>query len=69
VAAGTVKILLLTWHVMTHVMTHGGYFPLLCDLLQANLNRMMADYTGQPLAKIEEDTDRDRYAGQWPAEP
>eukprot|EP00878_Enallax_costatus_P016090 GHUV01016871.1.p1 GENE.GHUV01016871.1~~GHUV01016871.1.p1 ORF type:complete len:188 (+),score=61.01 GHUV01016871.1:599-1162(+) len=32
-----------------------------CHVLQANLNRMMADYTGQPLAKIEEDTDRDRY--------
>jgi ATP-dependent protease ClpP protease subunit len=28
---------------------------------KANLNRMMADYTGQPLAKIEEDTDRDRW--------
>jgi len=28
---------------------------------KANLNRIMADYTGQPLAKIEEDTDRDRY--------
>ena len=28
---------------------------------QANLNRIMADYTSQPLAKIEEDTDRDRY--------
>jgi hypothetical protein len=24
----------------------------------------MADYTGQPLAKIEEDTDRDRWAAQ-----
>lgn len=68
VAAGTVKILLLTWHDVMHV-THGGYYPLLCVSLQANLNRMMADYTGQPLAKIEEDTDRDRYAGQWPAKP
>ncbi|WIA09671.1 hypothetical protein OEZ85_009057 [Tetradesmus obliquus] len=28
---------------------------------KANLNRIMADYTSQPLAKIEEDTDRDRY--------
>ncbi|KAG2484223.1 hypothetical protein HYH03_016958 [Edaphochlamys debaryana] len=28
---------------------------------KANLNRIMADYCGQPLAKIEEDTDRDRY--------
>eukprot|EP00879_Flechtneria_rotunda_P001985 GHRR01002160.1.p1 GENE.GHRR01002160.1~~GHRR01002160.1.p1 ORF type:complete len:370 (+),score=138.47 GHRR01002160.1:161-1270(+) len=28
---------------------------------KANLNRITADYTGQPLAKIEEDTDRDRY--------
>lgn len=28
---------------------------------KANLNRIMADYTGQPLAKIEVDTDRDRY--------
>ena len=28
---------------------------------KANLNRIIADYTGQPLAKIEEDTDRDRY--------
>jgi hypothetical protein len=28
---------------------------------KANLNRIMADYTSQPLTKIEEDTDRDRY--------
>ena len=28
---------------------------------KANLNRIMADYSSQPLAKIEEDTDRDRY--------
>eukprot|EP00877_Chromochloris_zofingiensis_P012979 jgi/Chrzof1/7935/Cz02g41250.t1 len=28
---------------------------------KANLNRIMADYTQQPLHKIEEDTDRDRY--------
>ncbi|KAL6765535.1 Clp protease-domain-containing protein [Haematococcus lacustris] len=28
---------------------------------KANLNRIMADCTGQPLKKIEEDTDRDRY--------
>jgi len=28
---------------------------------KANLNRIMADYTGQPLNKVEEDTDRDRY--------
>jgi len=28
---------------------------------KANLNRIMADYTGQPLTKIEIDTDRDRY--------
>ncbi|GIL70473.1 hypothetical protein Vretimale_3622 [Volvox reticuliferus] len=28
---------------------------------KANLNRIMADYTSQPLSKIEEDTDRDRY--------
>lgn len=28
---------------------------------KANLNRIMADYTNQPLSKIEEDTDRDRY--------
>jgi len=28
---------------------------------KANLNRIMADCTGQPLAKIEADTDRDRY--------
>lgn len=27
---------------------------------KANLNRIMADYTSQPLTKIEEDTDRDR---------
>jgi len=27
---------------------------------KANLNRIMSDYTGKPLAKIEEDTDRDR---------
>merc|ERR1712193_506980 len=26
-----------------------------------NLNRIMASYTGQPINKIEEDTDRDRY--------
>jgi ATP-dependent protease ClpP protease subunit len=30
---------------------------------KANLNRIMADCTGQPLSKIEEDTDRDRCAG------
>lgn len=30
---------------------------------QANLNRIMAECTGQPLAKIEEDTDRDRCGG------
>nr|7EKO_C Chain C, ATP-dependent Clp protease proteolytic subunit [Chlamydomonas reinhardtii]7EKO_E Chain E, ATP-dependent Clp protease proteolytic subunit [Chlamydomonas reinhardtii]7EKO_G Chain G, ATP-dependent Clp protease proteolytic subunit [Chlamydomonas reinhardtii]7EKQ_C Chain C, ATP-dependent Clp protease proteolytic subunit [Chlamydomonas reinhardtii]7EKQ_E Chain E, ATP-dependent Clp protease proteolytic subunit [Chlamydomonas reinhardtii]7EKQ_G Chain G, ATP-dependent Clp protease proteolyt len=28
---------------------------------KANLNRIMADYCQQPLSKIEEDTDRDRY--------
>jgi len=28
---------------------------------KANLNRIMADYCGQPIEKIEEDTDRDRY--------
>ena len=28
---------------------------------KANLNRIIADYTSQPLSKIEEDTDRDRY--------
>lgn len=28
---------------------------------KAKLNQIMADYTGQPLNKIEEDTDRDRY--------
>jgi len=28
---------------------------------KANLNRIIADYTTQPLSKIEEDTDRDRY--------
>merc|ERR1739847_244051 len=28
---------------------------------KANLNRIMAAYTGQPVDKIEEDTDRDRY--------
>ncbi len=28
---------------------------------KANLNRIIADYTLQPLKKIEEDTDRDRY--------
>jgi len=28
---------------------------------KANLNRIMAAYTGQPLDKLEEDTDRDRY--------
>merc|ERR1719191_293347 len=28
---------------------------------KANLNRIMASYTGQPINKIEEDTDRDRY--------
>lgn len=27
---------------------------------KANLNRIMAGYTGQPVEKIEEDTDRDR---------
>lgn len=28
---------------------------------KANLNRIMSEYTGQPIEKIEEDTDRDRY--------
>merc|ERR1719408_192254 len=28
---------------------------------KSNLNRIMAAYTGQPVNKIEEDTDRDRY--------
>eukprot|EP01026_Neomeris_dumetosa_P067727 TRINITY_DN6613_c0_g2_i10.p1 TRINITY_DN6613_c0_g2~~TRINITY_DN6613_c0_g2_i10.p1 ORF type:complete len:310 (-),score=36.43 TRINITY_DN6613_c0_g2_i10:121-978(-) len=28
---------------------------------KANINRIMADYTGQPVEQIEEDTDRDRY--------
>lgn len=28
---------------------------------KANLNRIMAEYTGQPIEQIEEDTDRDRY--------
>lgn len=28
---------------------------------KANLNGIMAEYTGQPIEKIEEDTDRDRY--------
>jgi hypothetical protein len=28
---------------------------------KANLNRIIAEYTGQPLKKVEEDTDRDRY--------
>lgn len=28
---------------------------------KANLNRIMSDYTGQPIERIEEDTDRDRY--------
>jgi len=28
---------------------------------KANINRIMADYTGQPVERIEEDTDRDRY--------
>jgi ATP-dependent Clp protease protease subunit len=28
---------------------------------KANLNRIMSEYTGQPIDKIEEDTDRDRY--------
>merc|ERR1719299_247889 len=28
---------------------------------KTNLNRIMAAYTGQPVDKIEEDTDRDRY--------
>jgi len=28
---------------------------------KANLNRIMAEYTGQPVDRIEEDTDRDRY--------
>jgi hypothetical protein len=28
--------------------------------VQANLNRIMAEYSSQPLSKIEEDTDRDR---------
>ena len=28
---------------------------------KANLNRIIADYTGQSVTKIEEDTDRDRY--------
>lgn len=37
---------------------------------KANLNRIMADYTGQPLSKIEEDTDRDRWGkgGRWTGE-
>jgi ATP-dependent Clp protease, protease subunit len=28
---------------------------------KANLNRIMSEYTGQPMERIEEDTDRDRY--------
>lgn len=28
---------------------------------KANINRIIADYTGQPVAKVEDDTDRDRY--------
>lgn len=28
---------------------------------KANLNRIMSEYTGQPIEQIEEDTDRDRY--------
>lgn len=28
---------------------------------KANLNRIMSGYTGQPIEKVEEDTDRDRY--------
>lgn len=28
---------------------------------KANINRIMAEYTGQPLSKVEQDTDRDRY--------
>eukprot|EP01025_Chloroclados_australasicus_P068054 TRINITY_DN943_c0_g1_i3.p1 TRINITY_DN943_c0_g1~~TRINITY_DN943_c0_g1_i3.p1 ORF type:complete len:313 (+),score=33.29 TRINITY_DN943_c0_g1_i3:94-939(+) len=28
---------------------------------KANINRIMANYTGQPVERIEEDTDRDRY--------
>ncbi len=28
---------------------------------KSNLNRIIADYTGQPLSKIEQDTDRDNY--------
>ena len=28
---------------------------------KANLNRIMAECTGQPIARVEEDTDRDRY--------
>ncbi|KAK9804033.1 hypothetical protein WJX73_005523 [Symbiochloris irregularis] len=28
---------------------------------KANINRIMADYTGQPIEKLEDDTDRDRY--------
>ncbi len=28
---------------------------------KANLNRIMSSYTGQPIEKVEEDTDRDRY--------
>merc|ERR550537_310329 len=28
---------------------------------KANINRIMANYTGQTVEKIEEDTDRDRY--------
>lgn len=28
---------------------------------KANINRIMADYTGKPIEQIEDDTDRDRY--------
>jgi ATP-dependent Clp protease protease subunit len=29
--------------------------------MRANLNKMLAEFTGQPLAKIEQDTDRDNF--------
>lgn len=28
---------------------------------KANINRIMSQYTGQPVSQVEEDTDRDRY--------
>ncbi len=42
---------------------HGFSFPQAKEIMyhKANLNRIIADYTLQPLSKIEEDTDRDRY--------